>query len=133
MFLNDVPTRTRESVEIHFLHNDCLRCWREAKEGTLVRSTHSKTCSHLVLLGNHLLQCPLDIRKAPSHHPNNCKIASRTMYQFVLSRNMKYRLRSDELFSKLLTGSVDKLRKTVETCRKLKSILIFSTQLRARY
>src|SRR4029077_6277900 len=72
-------------------------CWRNAKEGALVRATHGEACSHLVTFGNHLFQGPLDIREPASHHSNDFEIPSRTLQGLRSSRNMKYRIRRNKL------------------------------------
>jgi hypothetical protein len=38
------------------------------QEGAAVRDPHSEACGHLIPFGNHFLQRPLNIGKAPSLH-----------------------------------------------------------------
>jgi NAD(P)-dependent dehydrogenase (short-subunit alcohol dehydrogenase family) len=101
-----------QTIEIHSLYCNCLSSRRNAKEGATMRAAHSEACGHSVVFGNHLFKRPLNIGEAASHHPNNCKVASRAAQRLGMFGNMEYRVRRDKLFSEPLAASVDELHKT---------------------
>ena len=105
MFFDELPDG--QTVEIYTLDLS-----GDAEEGAAVRAPHSEVCGHLIPFGNHFLQRPLNIGKAPSHHTDDCEVTRRTSQRLGTSRDIEYRFRGDELCSELLAGGVDELRKT---------------------
>src|SRR5579859_1791525 len=92
-FLDELPAS--QTIEIHSLHGNYLPGRRNPEENPAMGTAHSEARGHLVALGYHFFQRPLNIGEAAPHHPNNHKVASRASHWLGTSRHMEYGVRGN--------------------------------------
>ena len=76
-----------------------------------MRASHCVTRRYSIALSDRLVERPLNIGEAATHHSDDCEVAARALQRLRLSRDMKYRARIDEFSGQLLVCAVDELHK----------------------
>src|SRR6185503_288362 len=111
MLFDDLPVG--HTIKVHGLDLDFSSGRRNAEEGPLVRAAHGEACGYPVAFRDQLLERPLNIRKAPAHHPDDREVARRPLQRLGATRYVKYGIRRDEFLPQIRARRINEVSKSL--------------------